>query len=136
MFSPGAGSRHGVMGDCSVVQRASSCCHFPVPEQEKEEAPAGPGGGGKKCTWHLEDSLSPSLVCELKPCQFMSNPSGWHFALKPHTEEWSPLQVRDISNKPILNSPFFPHCKATASPSEGSCWSSFCSMWEAAESGP
>lgn len=81
MFSPGAGSRHGVMGDCSAEWRASSSCHVLKLEQEKEEAPAAPGGGGgKKRMWHLEDSLSPSFACELKLCQFMSNPSGWHFA--------------------------------------------------------
>lgn len=123
-------------GACSALRRVSSGCHLLKPEQEKEEAPAAPGGGGKKCTWRLEDSLSWCFACEPKPCQFMSNPSDWHFTLKPHSEEWTPLQVRDISNRPILGSPFFPHCKATASPSECSCWSSFCSTWEAAESGP
>lgn len=122
------------VGACSALWRVSCGCRLLKPEQKKEEAPDAPGGR-KKHTWHLEESLSPSFACELKLCQFMSNPSDWHFTLKPHSEESSPLQVRDISNKPILNSPFFPHCKATASPSECSCWSSFCSTREAAESG-
>lgn len=42
-------------------------------------------------------TLSPSFASEPKPCQFMSNHSGWPFTLKPHSEEYS-LEVRVISN--------------------------------------
>lgn len=57
------------------------------------KAQAGERGSGclgrkrEKHKWYLEDSLSPSFACKLKLCQFMSNPSDWHFALIHHSEE-------------------------------------------------
>lgn len=95
--------------------------------QARERGSGCLGRKEEKHKWHLEDSLNPSFACELKLCQFMSDPSDWRFALIHHSEEWSPLQVRDISNKPILNFLVFLYHKATASPSDCSCWSSFCS---------
>lgn len=129
-----AGSRHGHASRSllSFVENELWLSSPKAPAGERGGS-AAPGGGGKKHLWDSEDSLSPSFPRELKLCQFISNPSDWHFTLKPHSEEWSPLEVRDISNKSILNAPLFLCCKATASPSECSCWTSFCSTQEAAE---
>lgn len=106
---PGVGSHHGVMRDCSATWRPSSCCHLLNPEQEKEEDSPVPGGG-EEHIWLLERAREP------KPCQFMSNHSSWHFTLKPHSEECSPLEVRDISNYPTVNFPYFLYHKAAANP--------------------
>lgn len=94
---PGTGSCYGVMRDCLATWRPGSCCHILKPEQQKEEDPAVPGGG-EECTWLLERTLSPYFAGELEPCQFMSNHSSWPFTLKPHSEECSAVEVRDISN--------------------------------------
>lgn len=96
---PGVGSCCGVMRGCSATWRLSSCCPLLKPEQDKEEDPAVlGGGGGEDHTWLLERTSSPSFASELKPCHLMSNHSGWPFTLKPRSEEYSPVEVRAISN--------------------------------------